>query len=228
MKPSARFDRRRRRGPTGARGFTLIELMVAIAILALVAVLAWRGLDQIIRGREAITRAIEDERALAQLFEQLRADVFHTARDDVAGGPPITFGDGTLQIVRTLTLPGSAPRLQVVRYRVPHGQMVRYASPPLATVGQLRRALSDAAMSDWSSVGLIAGVTGVSARLFVPGLGWTAQMADVRDVYDRNVVELGVPQLGQAPLKPSVTGVEIDVSTVGAKAPYQRVLLVNQ
>src|SRR5260364_251272 len=34
-----------------AQGFTLIELLVAIAILALVAVLSWRGLDQILRAR---------------------------------------------------------------------------------------------------------------------------------------------------------------------------------
>ena len=33
-------------------GFTLVELVIAIAILALVAVLGWRGLDGIVRARE--------------------------------------------------------------------------------------------------------------------------------------------------------------------------------
>src|ERR1700742_827676 len=47
------------------RGFTLIELLVAIAILAVIAVLSWRGLDQIIRGRQTITNAMEDERVFA-------------------------------------------------------------------------------------------------------------------------------------------------------------------
>jgi general secretion pathway protein J len=35
------------------RGFTLIELLVAITILAIVAVLGWRGLDGIVRARVA-------------------------------------------------------------------------------------------------------------------------------------------------------------------------------
>lgn len=38
-----------------AGGFTLIELLVAIGILAMVAVLGWRGLDSIMRSREVLT-----------------------------------------------------------------------------------------------------------------------------------------------------------------------------
>jgi general secretion pathway protein J len=33
------------------RGLTLIELLVAISVLAFVAVLGWRGLDSIVRAR---------------------------------------------------------------------------------------------------------------------------------------------------------------------------------
>ena len=36
---------------TLSAGFTLIELLVAIGILAMVAVLGWRGLDSIVRSR---------------------------------------------------------------------------------------------------------------------------------------------------------------------------------
>src|SRR5260363_339284 len=44
-----------------AQGFTLIELLVAIAILALVAVLSWRGLDQILRARgEGSSKPVAD------------------------------------------------------------------------------------------------------------------------------------------------------------------------
>ncbi|WP_424103679.1 PulJ/GspJ family protein, partial [Paraburkholderia sp.] len=35
--------RSKRRGRMRARGFTLIELLVAIAIMAVIAVLSWRG-----------------------------------------------------------------------------------------------------------------------------------------------------------------------------------------
>lgn len=59
--------RARRAALTGAAGFTLIELLVAIAILAVVALLSWRGLDQIIRGRNVITQSMAEERVFAQM-----------------------------------------------------------------------------------------------------------------------------------------------------------------
>ncbi|MEF1435563.1 prepilin-type N-terminal cleavage/methylation domain-containing protein, partial [Neisseria gonorrhoeae] len=73
------------RGRSGARGFTLIELLVAIAIMAVIAVLSWRGLDQIIRGRQTITNAMEDERVFAQVFDQMRIDARQAASDDESG-----------------------------------------------------------------------------------------------------------------------------------------------
>src|ERR1700748_1856843 len=104
-----------------AGGFTLIELLVAIAIRAGIAVLSWGGLDQIIRGRQTITNAMEDERVFAQFFDQMRIDVRNAASDDEAGQAAVTVSGNVLQIVRETLLPGTAPRLQVVRYRVSEG-----------------------------------------------------------------------------------------------------------
>ena len=116
MKPTVRSERRRR---SGARGFTLIELLVAIAILAVIAVLSWRGLDQIIRGRQTITNAMEDERVFAQLFDQMRIDARQAASDDETGPGG---GVGQRQCVADRAADGccraTAPRLQVVRYRM--------------------------------------------------------------------------------------------------------------
>src|SRR5690348_4321593 len=103
MKTTARSERRRR---SGARGFTLIELLVAIAIMAVIAVLSWRGLDQIIRGRATITNAMEDERVFAQLFDQMRIDAREAASDDESGQAAVSVSGSRLQIVRQMTLPG--------------------------------------------------------------------------------------------------------------------------
>ena len=103
MKRTARSDRRASRA---AGGFTLIELLVAIAILAVIAVLSWRGLDQIARGREAISNQMEDERVFAQFFDQLRTDVREAATDDEVGQPAISVGGAALQIVRHFGVTG--------------------------------------------------------------------------------------------------------------------------
>jgi general secretion pathway protein J len=212
----------------GARGFTLIELLVAIAIMAVIAVLSWRGLDQIIRGRQTITNAMEDERVFAQLFDQMRIDARQAASDDEAGQAAVSVSGSVLQIVRETLLPGTAPRLQVVRYRVSEGRVVRYASPPLENVGELRSALRGGEGDDWTAVPLMGGVGAISARLYVPTVGWSTQMKDVQSAITENDNNLKVPQLGNAPLPRSVTGLEVSVGGKSLARPITRVFLVGE
>ncbi|MBT2791657.1 prepilin-type N-terminal cleavage/methylation domain-containing protein [Paraburkholderia strydomiana] len=225
MKTTVRSERRRR---AGARGFTLIELLVAIAIMAVIGVLSWRGLDQIIRGRQTITNAMEDERVFAQLFDQMRIDARQAASDDESGQPAVSLAGGGLQIVRQLTLPGSAPRLQVVRYRVTEGRVIRYASPPLASVGDLRSALRGGESEGWTGLPLMGGVGAISARLYVPRVGWTTQMKDVQGAITEADNNLKVPQLGNAPLPRSVTGLEVSVGAKSLARPITRVFLIGE
>ncbi|HEY1995583.1 PulJ/GspJ family protein [Paraburkholderia sp.] len=225
MKLTVRSERRGRRS---SRGFTLIELLVAIAILAVIAVLSWRGLDQIIRGRQTISNAMEDERVFAQLFDQMRIDARQAATDDEAGQAAVSVQGNVLQIVREMDTPGTAPRLEVVRYRVSSGRVVRFASPPLANVGELRRALRGGEGDDWSEVPLMGGVGSIAARLYVPKVGWTIQMKDVQGAITENDNNLKVPQLGNAPLPRSVTGLEVVVGATSLARPVTRVFLVGE
>ncbi|CAE6756909.1 PulJ/GspJ family protein [Paraburkholderia aspalathi] len=225
MKTTVRSERR---GRSGARGFTLIELLVAIAIMAVIAVLSWRGLDQIIRGRQTITNAMEDERVFAQLFDQMRIDARQAASDDESGQAAVSVSGNVLQIVREMVLPGTAPRLQVVRYRISEGRVVRYASPPLGNVGELRGALRGGEGNGWTAVPLMGGVGAISARLYVPKVGWTTQMKDVQSAITENDNNLKVPQLGNAPLPRSVTGLEVSVGAKSLARPVTRVFLVGE
>jgi general secretion pathway protein J len=231
MKPAGRCKRGVARGPLrrrAARGFTLIELLVAIAILAVIAVLSWRGLDQIIRGRQTITNAMEDERVFAQLFDQMRIDARQAATEDEVGQPSVSVASSGLQIVRDLYAPGTAPRLQVVRYRVLDGRVTRYASPPLRNLGEVRRALSGDENSNWSAVPLMAGVGMITARVYVPKVGWTTQMKDVQSAVTENVNNLKVPQLGNAPIPRAVTGLAVSIGAASLKRPVTRVFLVGE
>ncbi|QGR89309.1 prepilin-type N-terminal cleavage/methylation domain-containing protein [Burkholderia multivorans] len=211
-----------------ARGFTLIELMIAIAILAVVAVLAWRGLDQIMRGRDKVASAMEDERVFAQMFDQMRIDARLAATDDEAGQPAIGVAGNTLQIIRALDVPGAAPRLQVVRYRIAGGRVVRYASPPLDDANRLHALLKDSSVDGWSAVALMGGVGAIDAKLYVPRVGWTTSVQAANDALAQNNDALKVPQIGNAPPPRAVTGLQVSIGATSLRVPITRVFLVGE
>ncbi|MBU9280932.1 prepilin-type N-terminal cleavage/methylation domain-containing protein [Burkholderia multivorans] len=210
------------------RGFTLIELMIAIAILAVVAVLAWRGLDQIMRGRDKVASAMEDERVFAQMFDQMRIDARLAATDDEAGQPAIGVAGNTLQIIRALDVPGAAPRLQVVRYRIAGGRVVRYASPPLDDANRLHALLKDSSVDGWSAVALMGGVGAIDAKLYVPRVGWTTSVQAANDALAQNNDALMVPQIGNAPPPRAVTGLQVSIGATSLRVPITRVFLVGE
>ncbi|KVM08668.1 general secretion pathway protein GspJ [Burkholderia ubonensis] len=225
MKPAARSESARR---ARTRGFTLIELMIAIAILAVVAVLAWRGLDQIMRGRDKVSSAMEDERIFAQMFDQMRIDARRAATDDEAGQPALGVAGNTLQIVRAFDAPGAAPRLQVIRYRIAAGRVVRYASPPLADANRLRDTLKNPDVEGWSAVALMGGVGAIDAKLYVPRVGWTTNLQTADEALAQNNDAIKVPQLGNAPPPRAVTGLQVSIGATSLRVPVTRIFLVGE
>ncbi len=205
-------------------------MLVAIAILAVIAVLSWRGLDQVMRGRTTITNAMEDERVMAQLFDQMRIDARQAATDDEAGQAAVAIGGNSLQIVRGVYAQGVAPRLQVVRYRLTdNGRVVRFASPPLDNVGEVRRALSASDNSNgWTAIPLMGGVSTFATRAYVPSIGWTMRMGDVAAQITKNDNNLKVPQLGNEPLLRAVPGIQIALGAHNLARPITRVFLIGE
>lgn len=125
-----------------ARGFTLLELLVAISILAMVSMIAWRGLDSLVRTRERLGPEAEQVRALLTAFGQLERDLARVARADFFALPsaPVNVRLATqgqvLEIVRIAPgAEGQASALQTVFWRVTDGYLMRQASPPARTLG---------------------------------------------------------------------------------------------
>lgn len=129
---SSRAVRRRR------AGFTLIELLVAITVLAVVAVLGWRGLDGIVRARIALNEQLAQTRGMQLAFAQLQSDCAQLAPAAlIPDRAALVAEPGRLMLVRTVYADGQPSRLQVVAYRLREGRLSRQESPPTRDLAEL-------------------------------------------------------------------------------------------
>jgi general secretion pathway protein J len=143
-------------------GFTLVELLVAISILAIVAVLGWRGLDGIIRARVALTNQMETTRGMQLAFAQMQSDCEHIAGRDVLDRRPyLLTGTDRFTMVREVFTENQPSRLQVVAYRIVNGNLVRRETPAVRDLAQLD-GLWKAAVSDTDTSGAVALQAGVA------------------------------------------------------------------
>lgn len=144
-------------------GFTLVELLVAISILGMVAVLGWRGLDGIVRARANLTDQMEVTRGMQLAFAQMQSDCEHLISADLIGNrTTLEAGDGRLTLVRTVFLENTSSRVQVIAYRLVDGVLLRRESVPTRDLAQLD-ILWKAAISDTDTTPPVALQANISA-----------------------------------------------------------------
>jgi general secretion pathway protein J len=113
----------------GGRGFTLVEMIIAITILAMVAILGWRGLDGIVRSRGALTAEMEQTRGMQLTFAQLQSDCANIAPVSLMSARPTLLAlSDRLLMVRLVLAEQQPTRLQIVDYRLRNGQLTRQES----------------------------------------------------------------------------------------------------
>jgi general secretion pathway protein J len=118
----------------GARGFTLVELLVALFVLALLAALGWRGIDGMIRAREQTEARADDVLALQTGLAQWNADL--EAIVELAPLGALDWNGRVLRLTRRSSL-SPADGVRVVGWAQREGRWVRWESPPLTTRGDL-------------------------------------------------------------------------------------------
>ena len=82
------------------RGFTLVEVLVALVIMALMAGMAWQGVDGIVRTRDASQKQLEQTLRLNTVLAQWQTDL--AAVQDTGAVPPLVFDGATLSMTRSV------------------------------------------------------------------------------------------------------------------------------
>jgi general secretion pathway protein J len=123
-------------------GFTLIEMLIAIGILAMIAVLGWRSMDGMVRSRVALTDSMQQLRAMQRSFAQMQDDCAQLAAPDAIGvTTPLQIQPDRLALIRNVFAPDQPTRLQAVVWYVADGVLKRRASPISRDLPALQRFL---------------------------------------------------------------------------------------
>ena len=200
-------------------GFTLIELLVAISILAIVAVLGWRGLDGIVRARVALTGNLEQTRGLQLAFAQLQSDGEHLAGSaDLGGRTALAAKPGRLTLIRTVFADNQPSRMEVVAYRVNDGVLTRRASAATRDLRELdalwKNAVSD--LDTTQAVVLQADVAAMTMRLWMSDSPRWRNSDEVAPNADPSAPNAPVPQ-----------GLEVALQLNGRESGMSKVFLLG-
>lgn len=84
--------------PTRHQGFTLVEVLVAMMIMAILAVLAWQGVDGIVRSRDASQARMDQTLRLNTVLAQWEQDL--ASIQEIPAAPAISFDGITLRLIR--------------------------------------------------------------------------------------------------------------------------------
>ena len=216
-------------------GFTLVELLVAISILAIVAVLGWRGLDGIVRARVALTQQMETTRGMQLAFAQMQSDCEHIAQREVVDQRPyLLIGADRLTLVREVFTENQPSRLQVVAYRIVNGTLMRRESQPTRDLVQLD-ALWQADTSDADTnpaVALQAGVTGMQVATWLNN-AWRQGGVDPGANAAGTVQAPAAPpqqsdQAAQAQVNNEPTGLQVALQAQNLQQPMVKSFLLGE
>jgi general secretion pathway protein J len=199
-----------------ARGFTLLEVLVAIAIFAVLSALAYGGLNHVLDGRGRIEAERDLWRSLALAFVQMEDDLGQArARGirDITGDPLPAFRGRAVADTKAIPEPlleftraglyvpedGTTPDLQRVAYHLKEGVLQRVVWPTL----------DRPPTNEPREVPLLTGVKNLTIRFYRGSLGW----------FDRWPADNNVQSM------PDAIELSFEIDGVGK---LTRTLLVNQ
>lgn len=137
------------------RGFTLIELLVALSIMAVMAAMAWQGVDAVVRSREITQAHMERLLRLQSVMSQWEIDLREVHDSQVV--PGLNFDGATLRLTRR-----RPEGLQVVAWTLRGGTLWRWSSPAVTAMDALQEHWMRSYQLLGSEAGTLAMLHGVS------------------------------------------------------------------
>ncbi|MDT9002171.1 prepilin-type N-terminal cleavage/methylation domain-containing protein [Paucibacter sp. APW11] len=152
-----------------ARGFTLVEVLVALVVMSVMAMMAWRGIDAIVRSRDISQANLEKTARLQTVLAQWEQDLLQVQDSKVVNA--LSFDGATLRLTRR-----QPEGLQVVAWTVRNGALYRWAAAPAVDTAALNSAYERSqqalALDSKAQLRALDGITGWQLY-FYRGNSWT-------------------------------------------------------
>ena len=149
-----------------ATGFTLVEVLVALFVMSLLAVMAWQGVDGMVRARDASQQRLEATLRLNTALAQWQQDLLSVQQTPIV--PGLRFDGASLQLTRRT--PGG---LQLVVWSLRDGRWLRWSAPPTTSGRELREHWMRAQQLQGAEPGQLTVLQGLA--------GWNVQYFQAND-----------------------------------------------
>lgn len=146
------------RGPF-TRGFTLIEVLVALIILSVMAATAFKGMDSISRAREVAEGKLKRTLRLQSVMTQFEADMAAVVDVPTLNRGAFEFDGARLRFTRQA--PGGLQGVQVVVWNLRNGRWERWAGPVTTEVGNIDTQWKQSYQLQGNEAGTLVALKGV-------------------------------------------------------------------
>lgn len=160
----------------GGRGFTLVEVLVALMVMSLLSMMAWSGLNGLLKSRDIAQAHLDRSARLQTVLAQWETDL--RAVQDSGQAPALAFDGAQLRLTRQ-----QPNGLQVISWTLREGGLYRWESPLLQDMAALAQAYERGAQGqtlaqDRQQLRMLDGISGWQLY-FYRGNGWSnAQSSD--------------------------------------------------